>query len=193
MKIKALFFLILASIVFAGCQSPPAAEQTPIAPESPAPESAEPAKPAAPEEPPTAAPPESAQTAEDAARLAELFEAAEQARKAAEESKARADSVKAGNAKKAEYAEALGLYKRGVEKVGKGQPEDAIRDFNQAQASFEELYVTVSTLREEALRAMRSAEQKAQEVEDFAVQADAIAPLADEDQPAGESSEEASE
>jgi hypothetical protein len=104
---------------------------------------------------------------------------AEKARLAALESKARADSVKAAVAAKAAYADAASRLSLGDKKMEAKQPEAALADFLSAQASFEELYESVSARREAARKAIQDAENKAQEVEEYALQADGIAPLAD--------------
>jgi hypothetical protein len=105
---------------------------------------------------------------------------ADKAKQAADASKAKADSVKASVAAREAYAGASNYYREGQANIADRLPEAAVADFQAAQIAFEEVYEDVLARREAALAAIRKAEQAAQDVEDFAREADEIAPLEEE-------------
>jgi hypothetical protein len=105
---------------------------------------------------------------------------ADKAKRAADASKAKADSIKASVAAREAYGRAANYYREGQGNITNRLPEAAIADFQAAQTAFEEVYEDVLARREAALAAIRKAEQTAQDVENFAREADEIAPLEEE-------------
>jgi hypothetical protein len=103
--------------------------------------------------------------------------AADKARQSALSSKSKADSIKAGVAAQAAYGNAGAYFRTGDENISNKLPEAAVADFQTAHTTYEQIYEEVLARRNAAQTAIQKAEQKAQEVETFAVEADAIAPL----------------
>jgi hypothetical protein len=109
--------------------------------------------------------------------LAGFTAAAEKARADALSSKSKADSIKAGVAAREAYANAGTYFRTGDENMANKLPEAALADFQVARVSYEEIYADVLARRNAAQAAIERAEQRAREVEVFAVEADQLAPL----------------
>lgn len=102
---------------------------------------------------------------------------ATKAREEAVASRSNADIVKADVAAKGAYANAGNYFQAGDDNLANKLPEAALADFQIARVSYEEICEDVLLRRDTAVRAIVRAEQRAQEVEDFAIEADAIVPL----------------
>jgi predicted small secreted protein len=102
---------------------------------------------------------------------------ADKARGEALAGKAKAEDVKADIAAKDAYAGAGEYFSRGDENIEKKLPEAALADFQIARVAYEEIHEEVLRRRETAREAIARAEQRAKEVEEFAAEADTIAPL----------------
>ena len=199
-KVLSLFLATTLAFSLISCGSKPAPEEseTPAAPEvtEPAEEVTqkvdnsaedEAAKKAAEDEAARkAAEDEAARKAaeEEAARKAKEYEEAKanarEARDAAVEAKKNADSVKAGVARKDEYKAYAKLIQDGDNHFVTKAPDKAYESYKEAKEKFEALFNDVSEKRAEAQRRIEEAKAKVKDVEQFAGEADDVAPLGEE-------------
>lgn len=98
-------------------------------------------------------------------------------RNAALEAKEKADSVKAGVAKKDEYKKASDAFKNADSAYVTKNIESAYRGYKSAKETYTELYETVSKNRAAAQEAIDRAKQKVLEAESYSTEADTISPL----------------
>ncbi|MBQ0052035.1 MAG: hypothetical protein KBT11_08230 [Treponema sp.] len=101
-------------------------------------------------------------------------------RNAALEAKKNADSVKAGVAKKAEYAKASEAFKNADAAYVTKDIENAYRGYKSSKEIYSELFETVSKNRAAALAAIERAKQAVADAESYSTEADTIAPLESE-------------
>ena len=95
--------------------------------------------------------------------------------------RAEADAIKAGAADKSGYNSAMLKFTAGEEKYTGKEHEAAYNSYVEAYDALSELYQNVLTKRAQALKAMEEAKAKSEAVDKFALEADEIAPLADEE------------
>lgn len=107
----------------------------------------------------------------------QLGDMARSEREAAREAKKKADSVKAGVAKKAEYIEASNTFKRADSSFVTRNLEEAYRGYRTAKNSYISLYESISEKRGEAEAAIERAKQRVAQAEAYTREADEIAPL----------------
>lgn len=105
---------------------------------------------------------------------------ADKERSAALEQKKNADSVRAGVAKKDEYKSITEIIKKGDSCYVTKNPEGAYEQYKTAAEKFEALYKEVSEKRAAAQKRIDEAKAKVQNIEDFATEADDIAPIGTE-------------
>ncbi len=94
--------------------------------------------------------------------------------------RAEVDAIKAGAADKAGYNSAMLVF-AGEANFAEGEYEDAYSEYLDAHDALSELYERVLEKRAAALRAMEEAREKSEAVDKFALEADEIAPLENED------------
>ncbi|MDI9386797.1 MAG: hypothetical protein QM387_04320 [Spirochaetota bacterium] len=95
--------------------------------------------------------------------------------------RAEVDAIKAGAADKAGYNSAMLVFTAGEANFAEGEYEDAYSEYLDAHDALSELYERVLEKRAAALRAMEEAREKSEAVDKFALEADEIAPLENED------------
>lgn len=100
-------------------------------------------------------------------------------RKDALDAKKKADSVKAGVAKKDIYTEAANTFKKGDSDYVTGNTLDAYNKYKASKETFNELYETIYAKRAEAQAKIDAAKKKVAESAEYATEADSIAPVAD--------------
>lgn len=100
-------------------------------------------------------------------------------RKAALEAKKNADSVKAGVSQKDAYKNATDTFKKADTDFVTANIEGAYKGYLEAKKEFTKLYEKVSEARKAAQEAIERAKNKVEEIADYAVDADTIAPLGD--------------
>lgn len=105
---------------------------------------------------------------------------ASQEREAALAQKKNADSVKAGVARKDEYKAYAKLIQDGDNHFVTKAPDKAYESYKEAKEKFEALFNDVSEKRAEAQRRIEEAKAKVKDVEQFAGEADDVAPLGEE-------------
>ncbi|MGN0739408.1 MAG: hypothetical protein ACI4LX_04475 [Treponema sp.] len=101
-------------------------------------------------------------------------------RSAAIEQKKNADSVKAGVAKKEEYKAIAEIFKKGDSCYVTKNPEGAYDNYKDAKEKYAALYQEVAEKRAAAQKRIDEAKAKVQNIENFATEADGIAPIGDE-------------
>ncbi len=109
--------------------------------------------------------------------LKHLGEMAKTERAAALEAKKKADSVKAGVAKKAEYTEASNTFKKADSDFVTKHLDGAYKGYRTAKNTFNSLYETIFEKRAAAQAAIERAKQRVAEAENYTLEADTIAPL----------------
>ncbi len=109
--------------------------------------------------------------------LKQLAEMAKTERSAALAAKKNADSVKAGVAKKADYAEASNTFKKADASFVTKDMEGAYKGYRIAKNAFTKLYETIAAKRAEAQAAIDRAKKRVAEAENYTKEADTIAPL----------------
>lgn len=105
---------------------------------------------------------------------------AREAREDAFEAKRKADSVKAGVARKQTYNEAVKAFKLADSLYAMQNAEKAIDNYVTAEEIFEELYEELFEARAAAQRAIEEAKRKVEESEKYAEQADNDAPISED-------------
>ena len=120
---------------------------------------------------------EKALSAYSALLLKELAAMAKTERNAALEAKKKADSVKAGVAKKAEYTAASNAFKKADSDFVTKNLEGAYRGYRSVKGTFLSLYETIAEKRAAAQAAIDRAKQRVAEAESYTIEADSIAPL----------------
>ena len=105
---------------------------------------------------------------------------AKEEREAALEAKKKADSVKAGVARKAEYKEAAELIQSGDSLYSMQNAKKAAEKYTDAKEQFTYLYEDVSEKRAAAQAAIEEAKRRVAESEKFAEQADMKAPITEQ-------------
>lgn len=110
-------------------------------------------------------------------------------RNAALEAKKRADSVKAGVAKKEEYTKASEIFKKADSSYVTADIEGAWNGYKTSKEAFDSLYNTIYERRAQAQALIDAAKQKVNASQSYAEEADLIAPLTE--QVAGIETEEA--
>lgn len=106
-----------------------------------------------------------------------LGDMAKSEREAAREAKKKADEVKAGVSRKAEYTEASNTFKKADSAFVTRNVEEAYKGYRTAKNAFLSLYESISEKRAEALAAIERAKQRVAEAEAYTKEADEIAPL----------------
>ena len=106
-----------------------------------------------------------------------LGEMAKSEREAAREAKKKADSVKAGVARKAEYTEASNTFKKADASFVTRDVEGAYKGYKTAKNSFLSLYESIAEKRAAAQAAIEKAKKRVAEAEAYTKEADEIAPL----------------
>lgn len=106
---------------------------------------------------------------------------ARDARENAYKAKRNADSVKAGVAAKAEYLKAAEEFKAGDSNFAIQNPESALKNYENAEVQFTQVYEFVKIKREAAQKAMDEAKSKVEQSNNYAVEADTEAPLTGEE------------
>ncbi len=101
-------------------------------------------------------------------------------RDAALAEKKNADNVKAGVARKDAYKTATDTLKKGDSAFVTQNPEGAFDNYKAAKEQFADLFKDVSEKRAAAQKRIDEAKAKVQDVENFAGEADSIAPIGDE-------------
>lgn len=91
--------------------------------------------------------------------------------------KKNADSVKAGVSQKEKYSEGVELFNKGDSLYSMQNAAKAYDNYSAAKEIFTNLYEDISEKRAAALKAIEEAKKRVAESEDFAVQADAEAPI----------------
>ena len=109
--------------------------------------------------------------------LKQLAEMAKTERSAALAAKKNADSVKAGVAKKAEYADASNTFKKADSSFVTKDMEGAYKGYKLAKNAFTSLYESIAAKRAAAQAAIERAKQRVAEAESYTKEADTIAPL----------------
>ena len=109
--------------------------------------------------------------------LKQLAEMAKTERSAALAAKKNADSVKAGVAKKADYADASNTFKKADASFVTKDMEGAYKGYRIAKNAFTKLYETIAAKRAEAQAAIDRAKKRVAEAENYTKEADTIAPL----------------
>ena len=102
---------------------------------------------------------------------------AKEERDAAMEAKKKADSVKAGVARKAEYKEAADLIQTGDSLYAMQNAKKAVDKYKDAKTKFTYLYEDVAAKRAAAQAAIEEAKKRVAESEKFAEEADVKAPI----------------
>lgn len=120
---------------------------------------------------------EKALSAYSALLLKQLAAMAKTERNAALEAKKKADSVKAGVAKKAEYTAASNTFKKADSDFVTKNLEGAYRGYRSAKGTFLNLYETIAEKRAAAQAAIERAKKRVVEAENYTIEADSIAPL----------------
>lgn len=120
---------------------------------------------------------EKALSAYSALLLQHLGAMAKSERAAALEAKKKADSVKAGVAKKAEYTAASDTFKRADSNYVTKDLEGAFKGYHSARVTFTNLYETIAEKRAAAEAAIERAKKRVAEAENYTLEADSIAPL----------------
>lgn len=105
---------------------------------------------------------------------------ADSERSAAIEQKKNADSVKAGVAKKEQYKAIAETLKKGDSCYVTKNPEGAYDNYKDAKEKYAALYQEVAEKRAAAQKRIDEAKAKVQNIENFATEADEIAPIGDE-------------
>jgi hypothetical protein len=103
-------------------------------------------------------------------------------RAAALEAKVRADGIKAAITEQDAYGEAVALFAEGDSSLKSADIEAALLNYKDARETFEAVFERVSKKREQAIEAIRLATLRAQESENFALEADAIELPPEEDE-----------
>lgn len=98
-------------------------------------------------------------------------------RQAALEAKKNADSVKAGVAKKEQYTKASETFKKADSSYVTTNIEGAFKGYKEAKEAFNSLYEEIKEKRAAAQALIDAAKQKVADSENYAVEADSIAPL----------------
>jgi len=98
-------------------------------------------------------------------------------RNAALEAKKNADSVKAGVARKDEYTKASDTFKKGDSQYVTANIEGAFNSYKSAKETFTYLYQDIKDKRAAAQAKIDAAKQRVADSENYAVEADTIAPL----------------
>ena len=106
-----------------------------------------------------------------------LGEMAKSEREAAREAKKKADSVKAGVAKKTEYTAASNTFKKADSAFVTRNVEEAYKGYLSAKKAFLSLYESIAEKRAAAQAAIERAKQRVAEAEAYTKEADEIAPL----------------
>lgn len=101
-------------------------------------------------------------------------------RAAALEAKKKADSVKAGVARKEEYTQASQTFKKADSSFVTKNLEGAYKGYHSAKVTFLNLYETIAEKRAAAQAALERAKKRVLEAENYTVEADSIAPLSEE-------------
>ncbi len=105
---------------------------------------------------------------------------AKEEREAAMEAKKKADSVKAGVARKTEYNEAADLMQSGDSLYSMQNAKKAAEKYKEANTKFTYLYQDVSEKRAAAQAAIEEAKKRVSESEKFAEEADVKAPITEQ-------------
>ena len=105
---------------------------------------------------------------------------AKEERESAMEAKKKADSVKAGVARKAEYNEAADLMQSGDSLYSMQNAKKAAEKYKEANTKFTYLYEDVSEKRAAAQAAIEEAKKRVAESEKFAEEADVKAPITEQ-------------
>lgn len=100
--------------------------------------------------------------------------------------RAKALEIKADKADKVGYEAAQLLYTTADECSDVKDYENAYNYFVKSKVAFDDVYSNVSAKRQAALEAIERAKNKADDVDEFAAEADKIAPLSEEDDSQGE-------
>jgi hypothetical protein len=103
-----------------------------------------------------------------------LTDAAQAERREAVQAKARADDIKSAVTEKDAYAEAADSFFQGEAHLEAKEPQIAIADYRNAREIFDAVFQRASLKRQEALEAMRLAEEQTAGAEAFALEADAV-------------------
>ncbi len=98
-------------------------------------------------------------------------------RQGALEAKKNADSVKAGVAKKEQYTKASETFKKADSSYVTTNIEGAFKGYKEAKEAFNSLYEEIKEKRAAAQALIDAAKQKVADSENYAVEADSIAPL----------------
>lgn len=101
-------------------------------------------------------------------------------RNAALEAKKRADSVKAGVAKKEEYTKASETFKKADSSYVTADIEGAWNGYKSSKEAFDSLYNTIYERRAQAQALIDAAKQKVNASQSYAEEADSIAPLTEQ-------------
>lgn len=101
-------------------------------------------------------------------------------RNAAVEAKKKADSVKAGVARKAEYTNASNTFKKADSAFVTKDLEAAFKGYSSAKNTFQSLYDDIYEKRAAAQAAIERAKKRVAEAENYTKEADSIAPLTGE-------------
>lgn len=101
-------------------------------------------------------------------------------RQASLEAKRKADSVKAGVAKKDEYLKAAETFKKADSSYVTGDIEGAFKGYRSSKEVFVSLFETIQEKRMAAQALIDAAKQRVSNAENYAVEADSIAPLSGE-------------
>jgi len=101
-------------------------------------------------------------------------------RELAYEAKKKADSVKAGVARRDEYKEAADTFQKGDASYSMQNPKRALELYEEAKESFLDLYEDVAEKRAAAQAAIEAAKQRVAESAKFAEEADVKAPITEQ-------------
>jgi len=105
---------------------------------------------------------------------------AKEERELAYEAKKKADSVKAGVARREEYKEAAETFQKGDASYSMQNPKRALELYQEAKDTFLELYEDVAEKRAAAQAAIEAAKQRVAESAKFAEEADVKAPITEQ-------------
>lgn len=105
---------------------------------------------------------------------------AKEERELAYEAKRKADSVKAGVARREEYKVAADIFQKGDSSYSMQNPKRALELYEEAKDSFLDLYEEVAAKRAEAQAAIEAAKQRVAESAKFAAEADVKAPITEQ-------------
>ena len=98
-------------------------------------------------------------------------------RQAALEAKKNADSVKAGVARKEEYTKASEIFKKADSSYVTANLEGAFNGYKTSKEAFTSMYEEIKEKRAAAQALIDAAKQKVADSENYAIEADSIAPL----------------